>query len=167
MADKHCVVIRDLPSQNAVDYRFCKLAADIDNGHVVSLTKMIDHDLWEGNAAPAKADENLWLVTGVELMYEETPRKHLWDFYNEAGRGFRCERVLAGGVYSISKEGLTIADEEIDLVAGASVMFTAGENKLTVAAAASGTVIGKVIDVYTKAGVKFAAIEFAKNAVTA
>lgn len=166
MADKHCIVIRDLPSQNAVDYRFGKLATDIDNGHVVSLTKAIDHDLWEANAAPQKAGDNLWLVTGVELMYEETPRKHLWDFYNEANVGFRCERVLAGGIYSISKEGLTIADEDTDLVAGASVMFNAGKNKLTVAATASGTVIGEVVEVFTKSGTKFAAIQFAKHAET-
>ena len=35
MANKHCVVIREMPSQNAVDYRFGVFGADIDNGHVV------------------------------------------------------------------------------------------------------------------------------------
>ena len=166
MADKHCIVIRDLPSQDAVNYRFGKLTTKIDNGHVIALTEMIDHDLWAADAAPQKADDNLWLVTGVELMYEEYPRKHLWDYYNEANKAFRCERVLAGGIYSISKEGLVIADEATDLVKGAAVMFNAGSNALTVAATAAGTVIGKVIDVYTKSGVKFAAIQFEKHAAT-
>ena len=162
---KNCVVIRDLPSQNAVDYRFGVMEeAAIQNGHVVALDTLKEHDLWTAEAATDAA--NLWLVTGVELMYQESPRKHLWDYTNEKGEAFRCERVLAGGTYSISTEGLTIATEETDLVDGAAVIFESGETKLTVAATASGTVVGKVIEVYTKAGMKFAAIEFYKAAVT-
>ena len=158
-----CVVIREMPSQNAVDFRHAIMSADIENGHVVSLDKMVDHDLWQA-IAPA-AVENLWLVTGVELMYDE--RKSIADYINETGLPFRVERVLAGGTYAISTEGLTIAAPETDLVAGASVIYTAGADKLTVAKTASGTVVGKVVDVYAKAGLKFAAIEFAKAAQNA
>ena len=157
-----CVVIREMPSQNAVDFRHAIMSADIENGHVVSLDKLVDHDLWQA-VAPA-AVENLWLVTGVELMYEEYPRKHLYDYYNESGVPFRVERVLAGGTYAISTEGLTIAAPETDLVAGAAVVYTEGEDKLTVVASATDNVVGKVIEVYTKAGMKFAAIEFAQEA---
>lgn len=153
-----CVVIRELPSQNAVDYRHAVKSADIENGHVVSLGEMIDHDLW--TAVAPDAVENLWLVTGVELMYDE--RKNITDYVNESGKPFRVERVLAGGIFAISTEGLTIANPETDLVKGASVIYTAGAEKLTVAAAASGTVVGEVIDVYSKGGLKFAAIAFAK-----
>lgn len=159
----NCVVIREMPSQNAVDYRHAIMSADIENGHVVSLDKLVDHDLWQA-VAPAKV-ENLWLVTGVELMYDE--RKALTDYINKTGLPFRCERVLAGGTFAISAEGLTVAAPETDLVKGAAVMYTEGEDKLIVAATASGTVVGKVVDVYVKAGLKFVAIEFAKAAVTA
>ena len=162
---KNCVVIRDLPSQNAVDYRFGVMESDIQNGHVVALDTLKEHDLWTAKASTNAA--NLWLVTGVELMYEETPRKHLWDYINEAGKAFRCERVLAGGIYSISTEGLTIAAESTDLVAGAAVIFKSGDTKLTVAKSATGNVVGKVIEVYTKAGMKFAAIEFGKAVANA
>lgn len=166
MANKHCVVIREMPSQNAVDYRFGVFGADIDNGHVVGLKELKDHDLWVAEA-PTKAD-NLWLVTGVELMYEEYPRKYLYDYFNESGKPFRCERVLAGGTFAISSEGLNVADAATDLVVGASVMFVEGSDMLTVAATASGTVVGKVIEVYKKAGQTFAAIEFVHaNPVTA
>lgn len=165
MANKHCVVIREMPSQNAVDYRFGVYGTDIDNGHVVGLKEMKDHDLWIAEASTDAA--NLWLVTGVELMYEENPRKHLYDYTNESGKPFRCERVLAGGTYAISAEGLTVANASTDLVAGAAVMFVSGSDKLTVAKTADGTVIGKVIEVYTKSGMTFAAIEFFKAAVTA
>lgn len=158
-----CVVIREMPSQNAVDYRHAIMSADIENGHVVSLEKLVDHDLWK--AVAPTAVENLWLVTGVELMYDE--RKNITNYVNVTGIPFRCERVLAGGTYAISVEGLTVAAPETDLVAGAAVIYTEGEDKLTVAAAATGTVIGKVVEVYTKAGLKFAAIEFAKAAQNA
>lgn len=160
-----CVVIREMPSQNAVDFRHAVMSADIENGHVVSLEKLVDHDLWKAIAPTDVA--NLWLVTGVELMYEENPRKHLSDYVNKSGLPFRCERVMAGGIFAISTEGLTIAAPETDLVIGANVKYVKGADKLTVAAAAGGTIVGKVIDIYTKAGQKFAAIEFAKAAVTA
>lgn len=162
MANKHCVVIRELPSQNAVDYRFGVYGADIDNGHVVGLKELKERDLWVAEAPTAA--ENLWLITGVELMHDE--HKHLSDYTNETGVAFRCERVLAGGIYAISTEGLNVTAPETNLVKGASVAFASGSDKLTVAKSATGTVVGEVIEVYTKAGQTFAAIKFA-NAVKA
>lgn len=159
---KHCVVIRELPSQNAVDHRFGVYGSDIDNGSVVALSELKDRDLWIAAAATDSA--NLWLVTGVELMYDET--KSIYDYTNVSGVPFRCERVLAGGIYAISTEGLTIATPATDLVKGASVIFNSGETKLTVAATASGTVIGEVIEVEAKGGQTFAAIQFYKEAKT-
>lgn len=160
---KNCVVIRDLPSQNAVDYRFGVMEEPIQNGHVVALNNLKERDLWIAEPGDDAVD-NLWLVTGVELMYEENPRKHLWDFVNKAGEAFRCERLMAGGIYSISTEGLSISDEETNLVAGASVCYAPGETKLSVTKLTAGWFVGKVIDVYTKAGMKFAAIQFFKTA---
>ena len=138
------------------------MASDIENGHVVGLKNLKENerDLWIAEAPTAAA--NLWLVTGVELMYQEV--KSAADYINETGHPFRVERVLAGGIYAISTEGLTIAKEDTDLKVGSVVTFASGAHKLTVAASASSNVVGKVIDIYTKAGQKFVAIEFAKAA---
>lgn len=159
---KHAIVIRELVSQNPIDYRFAVSTAAIDNGRVVNLSGLKDHDLYNIAATPTD-EKNLWIVTGVELMYDETPRKFLWDYENAANQPFRCERVQKGLILGISEDGLTAATASTDFVVGASVVFTSGTDKLTVkATGANGDiVIGKVIDVYTRSGVKIAAIEFA------
>lgn len=163
MANKYCVVIREMPSQDPVNYRFGVATEDLQNGSVVTLGELIDgeRELYAASVPAAGTDE-LWLVTGVELMYKED--KHISEYINEAGHNFRVERLAAGGIYALSVEGLNVANPETDLVKGASV--TAGaEAMLTVAAtpAEGAAVVGKVIDVFNRAGMKFASIQFARG----
>lgn len=160
---KHAIVIRELVSQNPIDYRFAVSTAAINNGRVVNLNGLKDHDLYNIAATPTD-EKNLWIVTGVELMYEEVPRKYLWDYENAANQPFRCERVQKGLILGISEDGLTAATASTDFVVGASVVFTSGTDKLTVKATGENgdIVIGKVIEVHTHAGVKIASIEFSE-----
>lgn len=155
----NCVVIREITSQNPVDYRFALMNQDIQNGCVVKLGDLVEghRDVYAA-ATPAATDE-LWLAVGVELMYEE--RKAITDYINKANIPFRVERVKAGGTYAISVDGLTASAE----IAAGNVVVATAANKLTVkASSASGdTVVGKVIEVYTRAGIKFAAIQFVKD----
>lgn len=162
----HGVIIRELPSHDPVNYRSAVCANDLDNGYVVSLTalKEGERELWLADDTPAAGDE-LWLVTGVEHLYEET--KHLVDYYNEAGKAFRVERCR-DMICAISKEALTIGTEATDMVAGA-VVVAGTTKKLTLkASAANGdVVIGRVAEVFTRGGIKFASIEFAHEPKTA
>lgn len=162
----HGVVIREVPSHDPVNYRSAVAASAIDNGCVVALTglktvdsKIMSREVWAAAtpSTPAITDE-LWLVTGVELQYES--KKDLADYTNEAGKIFRVERCK-DCIMAISKEALTIGTEATDMVAGAAVIATAA-NKLTLKASAvtNDIVVGTVVEVFTRAGLKFASIQF-------
>lgn len=158
----HGVIIRELPSQDAVNYRFAKHTADLDNGQVISLDGLADgeHDVWK--VADASSGKEIWIVTGVELQYDE--KKQISDYVNEAGKPFRCERA-EGMIVAISKEVLSfVTNEATDMVAGAWVGATAGNRLLLDAGETTlSDVYGQVIDVYTRGGIKFAAIEFTNS----
>lgn len=162
----HGVIIREIPSQDAVNYRFAQHTAALDNGQVVALKELVsnEREIWKVET-PAAGDE-LWVVTGVELMYDE--KKQIGDYTNEAGQPFRCERAVDMTI-AISKDALAFGTgESTDMVVGASVIGTAATKLTLKAAAATGDkVYGKVIDVYTRGGIKFAAIQFAHAVVTA
>lgn len=152
----HGVIIRETPSQDAVNYRFAKHTAALDNGQVVMLSALADgeHDIWKVES-PTTTD--VWVVTGVELMYDE--KKQITEYENEAGKPFRCERAK-DTVIAISKEALTFASNEAtDMIVGSSVVVGTGLN-LILSATKVGNTIGTVIDVFTRGGIKFAAIRF-------
>ena len=153
----HGVVIRELPSQDAVNYRFAKHTADLDNGQVVALSALADdeHDIWAVETPTAGGE--VWVVTGVELQYDE--KKQISDYVNEAGKPFRCERAK-DMIIAISEDALSFAtNEATDMVVGSKVTTTAA-TKLTLSKSATSNVCGTVIDVYTRGGIKFAAIQF-------
>lgn len=161
----HAVIIREVPSQDAPNYRHAIFETDIDNGHLVTLTalKEGEREVWMAKAP--EADSELWFVSGTELMYDE--KKGIRDYTNIQGVPFRVERAR-DMIQAVSKEGLTIGAEETDLVRGAAVVCVAGETKMAVkaTAAAGDVVVGKVIDVFVRAGMKFASIQFAHEAST-
>ena len=160
------VVIRELPSQNEVDYRFIRVAGSaINNGMaVIPGNTLVEgyRDVYTISASPSSADD-FWIATGVEAMYETG--KHLDDYINEAGTVFRIERLVPGAIYAISSDGLNISTPATDMVPGAYVAATyVGTFKMVVAATAPETLytIGRVIDVYTKGGKTFVSIMFQK-----
>lgn len=153
-----------IPTQNPEDIKFGINANDIQNGSVVVLggLKTGYKDVYEA-VAPTTGEEELWLVSGVEMMYEEVPHKSIRDYINVGGRPFRVYRLACLGA-DISKENLTIGTEATDMVAGAYVVAS-GAMKLALKATltANDIVVGTVKDVFTRAGIKFAFIEFLRH----
>ena len=156
MANTYPVVIREIVSHNEADYRFgYKASAAVNNGVLVALDAPLagHRDVWTVKASITVATDELWIVTGVELMYEAG--KTLGDYTNAAAKPFRIERIKAGGTYAVSVDG--IADSASIAVGDGITAATTG--KLGVAGE-NATVLGTVVDVYTRGGIKFAAIRF-------
>ena len=155
----NCVVIREIVSHNPTDYRFAIADTELQNGMVVTLGGLKDgyRDVYEASAPAAGTDE-LWIVTGVELVYDQKIKNYLPEYKNQAGKIVRVERVAAGITMALSVDGLNGAE---GVMKAGSVVTADATNKLTVATSpGSNTQVGKVIDVFTRGGLKFVSICF-------
>lgn len=76
----------------------------IENGTVVVLKDLIDHDLWQAVEPAASTDyTELVLVATPELMYDERKKK-LSDFINEEGQNATGLVLTKGDIFSVTKE---------------------------------------------------------------
>ena len=168
------VVIRELPSQNEVDYRFVAASpAAVNNGTIMFPSETIiggTRDVYMP-AVSTKNPNNMWIATGVEAMYETG--KHLDDYTNVTSQNtippkamYRIERIVEGCIYAISSDGFIFnSTQSSDLVVGGKAWLSPGSQQTITLSAPSATVssytqIGTIIDVYTKGGKTFASIMF-------
>lgn len=116
--------------------------ADIDNGNIVILGDLLDNER-EIYKATAPIDssplKSLGLVCSVEMIYDESVRHGLEDFYNKADDILRVFRFHEGDSFAVTAEAFynnTVPEE------GDNITFNG--TKLTVASGTSKAVIGKV-----------------------
>lgn len=117
--------------------------AEIDNGHVVKLEALMEgeREIWK--AVDPTADtklEDLCLVAGVEVMYDERKR-NLDEYVNEAGKAVRGYMNHKNQFHGVTIEAL---DCEGEPAVGNFVEVQAG-TKLKVATAESEATFGKIV----------------------
>lgn len=121
-----------------------KTATALENGSVVKIENLMEgeRELWlAGNVAADTPIDQIVVVAGVEMMYDERKR-NLEDYINEAGKPVRGYRLHKGhDTFSVTKEAFA---EGSDLTVGNAVELTAG-TKMKASASATGTKIGKII----------------------
>ena len=83
------------------------------------------------------------LVANPELIYDESRRHPLDDYINEAGQEIRAYRLHQNDGFSVTAEAFSGTPEK-----GKYVVLGA-TTKLVVSGTATGTVIGKIDDVFT------------------
>jgi hypothetical protein len=159
MAEKHAVIRTDkmFGTDDRVgiySFKFYEMGdgnklvpADIDNGHVVKLNKLMDgeRELYEAVAPTGSEDlADVVIVASPELNYDE--RLHsLDDFYNKADRPGRAYTCNKNQIFSVTKNALAGKAEPEK---GDVVELAAG-TKLNVAASATSgkTQVGYIADV--------------------
>lgn len=122
--------------------------APIENGHVVTLVGLVEgeREIMKG-VAPTKTSDNVVLVAGVELMYDETVTHGFDEFENPADKPFRAFHLYKGDIFSVSYNALDLIGTAP--VEGNYVSVQAGSTKLKEYDAASlpadATFVGKII----------------------
>lgn len=95
--------------------RSAKQATEIENGSVVTLTGLEtgEIDLYTSDPISAKTDD-VYLVDGVEVMYDEQVTYGLDDFVNPADKAFRVRKPAVGDRFSISEATIsgTVVENE-------------------------------------------------------
>lgn len=116
----------------------------IDNGNVVKLGALEDgsREVYKG-VTPAVGDniKDIVLIASPEVMYDEHKR-NLDEFQNAAGDIARGYHLHTNDIFSVTKEALVGETPAV----GSVVELTAG-TKLNVVSSATGTEIGKIIDI--------------------
>lgn len=164
MANTYPIVIRELPSNDPVNYRFAKMATTVCNGVLVTIpNREATRDVYVATLADKDtggiASAELWMVTGVELSYEAG--KMTGDYINSANKPFRIERIAAGGIYAVSLDGLGIALGQTVALGDAVCVGDNGVMNVVAAASVSDErVVGWVVNLFERGGINFAAIRF-------
>lgn len=116
----------------------------IDNGNVVKIGALEEgsREVYKG-VTPAAEDaiKDIVLIASPEVMYDERKR-NLDEFQNAEGAIARGYHLHTNDIFSVTKEALT-GDEP---AVGKVVELAAG-TKLNVAASATGTLVGTIIDI--------------------
>lgn len=154
MADVHAIVRTDNMSATRdgsliVSGRFYDAGdnlAAIENANIV-LIKDYDKDEREVRivTVPTADTEikNVGLVCTPELIYDESKRHGLEDFINEAGKEIRVFRLHANDIFSATKEAFE------GTPAKGSYAVVGNTTKMKVSEVATGSVIGKIVEVET------------------
>ena len=128
----------------SVRYQPGDVMTAIDNGNVVKLGALEEgsREVYKG-LTPAANDaiKDVVLIASPEVVYDENKR-NLGDFQNAKGAIARGYHLHTGDIFSVTAEALT-GDEP---AVGKVVELAAG-TKLNVAASATGTLVGTIIDV--------------------
>lgn len=165
---KHGICVKENLSgtHNGVDlvsvrYMVDTTATAIDNGNVVLVGAFESNSREVRKAtAPAKssAKADIALIATSEVIYDERLQGDLANFVNEAGavaNAYRLEKPHQ--IFAVTSEAL---DGGAARIVGAVVELQAGTKLLAVESNTSGsTKIGSIVDVYTKRGVTYFAIE--------
>lgn len=116
----------------------------IDNGNVVKIGALEEgsREVYKG-VTPAADDaiKDIVLIASPEVMYDERKR-NLDEFQNAEGAIARGYHLHTNDIFSVTKEALTGDEPAI----GKVVELAAG-TKLNVAASATGTLVGTIIDI--------------------
>ena len=116
----------------------------IDNGNIVKIGALEEgsREVYKG-VTPAAEDaiKDIVLIASPEVMYDERKR-NLDEFQNAEGAIARGYHLHTNDIFSVTKEALT-GDEP---AVGKVVELAAG-TKLNVAASATGTLVGTIIDI--------------------
>ena len=116
----------------------------IDNGNVVKIGALEEgsREVYKG-VTPAAEDaiKDIVLIASPEVMYDERKR-NLDEFQNAEGAIARGYHLHTNDIFSVTKEALT-GDEP----AVGKVVELAASTKLNVAASATGTLVGTIIDI--------------------
>ena len=128
----------------SVRYQPGDVMTAIDNGNVVKLGALEEgsREVYKG-LTPAANDaiKDVVLIASPEVVYDENKR-NLGDFQNAKGAIARGYHFHTGDIFSVTAEALTGDEPAI----GKVVELAAG-TKLNVAASATGTLVGTIIDV--------------------
>lgn len=148
---KHAIVRTDNMSATRdgsliVSGRFydADVTAPLDNGNVVVIG---DYDKGEREVrkvtVPTGSEKisEIGLVTTPELIYDETTYHGLEEFVNEAGKEVRVFRFHANDIFSVTVEAFD-GDPAKDKYA-----VVGNTTKIKVSDTATGTVIGKIVEV--------------------
>lgn len=79
-----------------------------ENGSIVEIGELVEgqHNLYTAKLATSSSTLSKCAVLGTpEVVYDDTPKKNLDDFVNEAGKPAAAYLLKDGGVFSITKEG--------------------------------------------------------------
>lgn len=115
--------------------------AAIDNGQLVVLEEAIGREVYK--AVAPKADsvaDDIYLVGGVELFYDETVKHYLTEWENAADKPVRVYKPEAGA------DGFSVTAEAFEGVpaVGKYVGFAAGSTKIQVQETRDEKTIGKI-----------------------
>ena len=120
--------------------------AAIDNGNIVAIG---DYDTNEREVrkvtTPAGTEKisEVGIVATPELIYDESTRHGFEDFVNEAGKEVRVYRFHANDIFSATVEAFD------GVPAKGKYAVVGNTTKIKVAESATGTVIGKIVEVET------------------
>lgn len=115
-------------------------ATAIENGNVVALSGLMSgsREVFKG-IAPAAVTNEVLLVAGVELIYDESTRaKGLDDFINVAGKPFRAYHLKKGDIFTISDSAVVALADNTPVV-GNYLVTKATSTKLEEKASPAGT----------------------------
>jgi len=124
----------------SVKYYHNNAPAEIENGHVLKVTELLDKEREVYKAVDTAVTDSLneiVLVVGPELIYDDR-KKRLDEFVNAADEPARAYRLHNGDTFSVTKNALVGAAEP---AVGDIVELAAG-NKLSVSPKAVGGTVG-------------------------
>lgn len=131
--------------------------AEVENGVIVKLEGYEDgeREVMKAKAASASDDLNeCAIVAGVEVMYDER-KKNLDEYINEAGKSVRGYIPRSRNVFSVTKDGFvngTVPAKGADVGVGEGGKIDA-----------SGTGLGKCVDIEVAGRYTYYAIKIAKT----
>ena len=120
--------------------------AELENGAIVEIGDFIDGQREVRKATAPKADtplSKLALVANPEVTYDESRHHGLEEYINEAGKVIRGYRFHSNDTFSVTKEAFSATP------AKGKYATVGASTKMGVSTTVSGTVIGKIVDVWT------------------
>ena len=120
--------------------------AELENGSIVEVGDLLDGEREVRKATAPTAStkiSKLALVANPEVIYDESRYHGLEEYINEAGQVVRGYRIHDNDGFSLTAEGFSGTPEKGKYV-------TVGTStKLVVSATETGTVVGKITNVWT------------------
>jgi len=132
---------------------------DIDNGHVLAIGSYEDNsrEVREASVPAAATARGLLALCASEEIIKDVASHDIFEFYNKAGKIIRGYRFAVNDIFSVSRECL--ASDSLEPAVGQFAVVS-GSTRIRLAATATGTTIGRVIEVEIESsGNEFVVIE--------